>query len=87
MHEEREKIPFENKYYDQNSYDPTTITNESIESIDQYMIQYGQYEANLNNRVGEVLSPEQSTIFKSQMEQSRNMQTMGLKMAADMFGK
>ena len=83
MYEERTKVPFENDFHDQNNFDPTALNKDSLERFSE---QNKIYQANLENRVGEVLTPEQSTVFIEQQKQAAAMQQMGLKMAIGMFG-
>jgi hypothetical protein len=83
MHEERTKVPFDNDFHDQNKFDPTALNNDTI---DRFIEQNKIYEENLETRVGEVLTPEQTTVFLEQQKQAAAMQQMGLKMAAGMFG-
>ncbi|MEM7387754.1 MAG: hypothetical protein AAF514_22695, partial [Verrucomicrobiota bacterium] len=83
MHEEREAIGFENHYYDQNRFDPSTLTEASI---DRFMEQYDALQGNLSTSAGRILNGEQLEMFRENQKTSRSMQEMGLGMMFNMFG-
>jgi len=82
MHEERQDIGFENHYYDQNRFDPSTLTQAKI---DRFMEQYDQLQSNLTESAGTVLGSQHLEAFQAIQETSRSMQEMGLGMMFQMF--
>ncbi len=83
MHEERQAIQFEDHYYDQNRFDPSTMNKAKV---DRFLEQYTQLETNVANRAGSILNQEQLAVFKENQKSARAMQEMGLNMALSMFG-
>ncbi len=84
MYDEREAIGFEDRYYDQNELDPTTLTQEKI---DRFMEQYDTLQRNLEKSAVSLLTDEQFEAFKTNQKTSRAMQEMGLTMTYNMFVK
>ena len=84
MYDEREAIGFEEHYYDQNRFDPSTITQTKI---DRFLEQYDELQSNLDSRAATVLSGAQLEAFQANQKTSRAMQEMGLGMMLNMFGK
>lgn len=84
MQEERLAIDFEDHFYDQNRFDPSTITRPKI---DRFMEQYDQLQNNLAQRAESLLAGDQLEAFLMNQKTSRAMQEAGLGMMFQMFGQ
>ena len=62
MYDEREAIGFEEHYYDQNRFDPSTITQAKI---DRFLEQYDELQLNLDSQAATVLSGAQLEAFQA----------------------
>ena len=82
MYEERKALPASSLLNNQNS-DPSQLTEEKI---DQALKMLEQLQQAYTNRAAAILSPQQFQQFQQFLDQQHAMQTMGLKMAAQMFG-
>ncbi len=82
MYDERQQINYDFDYNDQNKFDPTTLTEESVA---RFLEQQNELQVNIANSAGQVLTPEQQEVFQQSQQQMRAMQEMGLKMARQLF--
>lgn len=82
MHEERESTLFTTGLDDQDSYDPSKLTEEAI---NQHIEELSRSQEKYIARAKEILTESQMVKFKNFLDQQRNMQEMGMKMAAKMF--
>jgi hypothetical protein len=82
MYEERKALPTSSLLNDQNK-DPSQLTEERI-AEETKMLERLQQQ--YTNRAVAILSPQQFQQFQQYMDQQRAMQTMAMKMAAQMFG-
>jgi hypothetical protein len=82
MYEERKAMPVSSPLNNQTS-DPSQLTEEKI---DQALKTLEQLQQRYTNRAAAILSPQQFQQFQQFLSQQQAMQTMSLKMAAQMFG-
>jgi len=85
MYDERQSFPLIGKQFDRTSPpDPATFTDEMLTN---QLAQMAQLQDKSLARASAILNAGQLEQFKASQERLRAMQQMGLKMAAQMFGK
>ncbi len=82
MYDERQKIDYEFDYNDQNNFDPTTLSEETVA---RFLEQQNQLQSNIAASASNLLTPAQMEVFTQSQQQMRAMQEMGLNMAKQMF--
>ena len=82
MHEERTQFTFSGGLGQQESFDPSQLTEETLTS---QMAEFEKLNQRYIERAGGILSEPQLEQFQGTLEKQRAMQEMGLKMAVQMF--
>lgn len=86
MGDERQKFKFTFDFGDQKSYGADWASMFSDEKISQFTAESSQLMQNYLSRAQSILSPDQYKIFENSLNSQQQMTTVGLKMAAKMFG-
>lgn len=84
MHEERKKNPFSTELNQQETFDPSMFTEETIA---KHMDMLARLQESYIARARDILSESQLNQFISSLKQQRAMQEMSMKMARQMFLK
>ena len=83
MYEERQNFDFTNNFADQTKAFEQDF---SKENFTRFTEEYVVLQEQINDRVSEVLSPEEHAVFTKNQEDYRNMIKAGIEMQASIFG-
>lgn len=87
MTDERQKFKFTTDFSDQNNVSANMGSMFTEEKINQFQSEQAQLNQLYVNRAQSILSPDQLNSYQQFLASQRDMQAMGMKMAAKMFGK
>ncbi|MCO5051328.1 MAG: hypothetical protein M9920_03400 [Verrucomicrobiae bacterium] len=85
--EERRNFHFTTDFSNQNDYSDDAFSRFNEANVDQYFLELDQLNQRYLERAQSILSPAQYEAYTSSLKSQQDMMRIGMKMAAQMFGK